>query len=139
MNLDEIRKRAAELEHARETAADEATARAAADALHALCDALEDTTRCPVGVRCEVDGTERQDLIVATFATPMGFMCLTTCPDHAMPDMAPPVCWSTAARLVEQHAAHVGLTIDEMNEVLGGRGEAAEQLAGGLEDAAAEV
>lgn len=118
-----MRKRATELERTRETAPGEESACAAADELHALLDRLDDTTRCPVGVRCEVDGSERPDLIVATFATPMGPMCLTVCPDHAMPEMPPPVTWSTAARLVAQHAAHIGLTIDEMNELLDGRGE----------------
>ncbi len=39
---EQLRRRAAELEHARETAPDEESARRAADELHALLDAADD-------------------------------------------------------------------------------------------------
>lgn len=79
---------------------------------------LDDTSRCPLGVRCEVDGAERSDLIVATFHTPLGVLCLSVCPDHVAPDVSPPISVSTASRLVAQHCAHLGIDLDRMAEIL---------------------
>jgi hypothetical protein len=75
---------------------------------------LDRTDNCPLGVRCEVDGSERADLVVETFHTPLGVMCLTVCPDHAAPDTAPPIAKATAARLVNQHCQHLGINADRM-------------------------
>ena len=41
---------------------------------------LDDTSRCPVGHRCESCGAERDDLAVETAAAArLGVMCLTRC------------------------------------------------------------
>lgn len=81
---------------------------------------VDDTTHCPIGVRCEVDGRERSDLIVATYRTPLGVLCLTICPDHVAPEVSPPVSVGTANRLVIQHCLHLGCTVDDMSEALEG-------------------
>jgi hypothetical protein len=38
---------------------------------------LDDTSRCPLGGRCESCGVERDDLAVSTATTPLGVLCLT--------------------------------------------------------------
>jgi hypothetical protein len=49
-------------------------------------------------------------------------MCLTLCLRCADSDVAPPVTVSTAARLVGQHCAHLGIDLDEMAAAMkGGR------------------
>ncbi len=70
---------------------------------------LDETTRCPLGHRCESCGVERGDLAVGTATTALGVLCLTLCPRCAAAAMPPPVAVGTAARLVAQHAAHLGL------------------------------
>lgn len=79
---------------------------------------LDDTSRCPLGVRCESCGAERDDLAVATAATALGVLCLTLCPRCAATDVAPPITVNTAARLVAQHAGHLGIDLDTMAAVL---------------------
>ena len=76
---------------------------------------LDDTSRCPLGHRCESCGTERDDLAVSTATTPLGVLCLTLCPQCAAFDEMPRVAVGTAARLVMQHCIHLGITADEMN------------------------
>jgi hypothetical protein len=74
-----------------------------------------DTSRCPVGHRCESCGTERGDLTVETAtAARLGVMCLTLCRRCASFDGQIPVSVSTAARLVGQHCRHLGIDLDEM-------------------------
>lgn len=72
---------------------------------------LDDTSRCPVGVRCERCGLESADLAVTTADLgALGVACLTMCPHCAASGVSPPVTIGTAVRLVMQHAAHVGKT-----------------------------
>jgi hypothetical protein len=72
---------------------------------------LDDTSRCPLGVRCECCGIERDDLAVVTSDLgSVGVACLTMCPSCAASTVSPPVAVGTAVRLVLQHAAHVGVT-----------------------------
>jgi hypothetical protein len=76
---------------------------------------LDDTSRCPVGHRCESCGTERGDLAVTTADLGrLGVACLTLCPPCTDSNIAPPVTVSTAARLVGQHCQHLGITVDDM-------------------------
>ena len=75
---------------------------------------VDDTSRCPVGHRCECCGAAGMKLIVTTATTPLGVLCLTTCPRCSRSTSALPVTVSTAARLVGQHCAHLGIDLDEM-------------------------
>lgn len=79
---------------------------------------LDDTSRCPLGHRCESCGAERDDLAVATANTPLGVLCLTLCPRCAAATMAPPVSVGTANRLVLAHCHHLEITPDQMAEQL---------------------
>lgn len=70
----------------------------------------DDTSCCPVGERCECCGIERDDLAVVTSNLgSVGVACLTMCPSCAASAVPPPVTIRTAARLVLQHAVHVGI------------------------------
>lgn len=80
---------------------------------------LDDTSRCPLGHRCESCGAERGDLAVETTDLGrLGVACLTLCPPCAHSDVAAPVSVPTAARLVGQHCQHLGITVDEMAEAM---------------------
>jgi hypothetical protein len=80
---------------------------------------LDDTTYCPVGVRCESCGVERDDLAVSTAALGrLGVACLTLCPRCAGSAVVPPVAVGTAIRLTAQHCEHLGITVDEMAAAL---------------------
>ena len=82
---------------------------------------LDDVSGCPLGVLCESCGVERDDLAVCTVELgPLGVACLTMCPRCAGSDVAPPVSVGTASRLVLQHCIHLGITVDEMAELLEG-------------------
>jgi hypothetical protein len=71
---------------------------------------VDDTSRCPLGARCECCGIERNDLAVVTSdLASVGVACLTMCPSCAASAVPPPVAIGTAVRLVLQHAAHVGV------------------------------
>lgn len=87
--------------------------------------ALDDVSRCPLGVRCEACGSEGEDgegLAVATAAAgPLGVLCLTLCPRCAAAECAPPVAVATAVRLVGQHARHLGIDVDVMAAALAAR------------------
>ena len=73
---------------------------------------LDETARCPLGVRCESCGAERADLRVCTAALDrIGVACLTMCPRCANSDVVPPVSVGTAVRLVMQHCGHLGITV----------------------------
>ncbi|MDN5929505.1 MAG: hypothetical protein L0I24_00305 [Pseudonocardia sp.] len=79
---------------------------------------VDDTARCPLGVRCESCGVEGQDLAVETADLGrLGVACLTMCPRCAASSTPPPVAVSTAARLVMQHAMHLGITADDMADL----------------------
>ena len=80
---------------------------------------LDDTSRCPLGVRCEACGAERDDLDVCTVALGrIGVACLTLCPRCAGSGVVPPVSVGTAVRLTSQHCGHLGITVDEMAAAL---------------------
>ena len=79
---------------------------------------LDDTTRCPLGHRCEACGTEHAQMEVRTARTPLGVLCVTLCPRCAGSGMAPPVAVGTAVRLVCQHAEHLGIDVDQMAEAI---------------------
>ena len=85
------------------------------------CIDLDDTTGCPVGVRCESCGTEQGPLTVETAtAARLGVMCLTLCRRCAAFDDQIPVAVSTAVRLIGQHCAHLGITVDDMAAAMAG-------------------
>lgn len=69
---------------------------------------LEDTTRCPLGHRCESCGAESPGLEVEIVPTPLGSLCLTLCRRCAAFDDVLPISVSTAVRLGAQHTEHVG-------------------------------
>ena len=80
---------------------------------------LDDTSRCPLGVRCESCGAESADLAVVTVALDvLGVACLTMCPRCAGSGVAPPVSVDTAVRLVAERCGHLGITVDEMAAAL---------------------
>lgn len=82
---------------------------------------LDDVSGCPLGHRCESCGSESGQLAVATArASTLGVICLTLCSRCASYDDQIPVSVSTAARLVGQHCAHLGIDLDQMAEILGG-------------------
>jgi hypothetical protein len=80
---------------------------------------LDDTSRCPLGRRCESCGVERADLRVCTAALDrIGVACLTLCPRCAGSGVVPPVSVGTAVRLTAEHCGHLGITVDEMAAAL---------------------
>jgi hypothetical protein len=79
---------------------------------------LDDTSRCPVGVRCESCGTEHGSLEVETARSQLGVMCLTLCRRCAAFDDLMPVSVGTAVRLVGQHCEHLGIDVDTMAEAM---------------------
>jgi hypothetical protein len=84
---------------------------------------LDDTSRCPLGIRCESCGTEGDDLRVCTVELGrLGVACVSLCARCAGSGVVPPVTVATAFRLVGQHAGHLGLTVDEMAEIVDGSG-----------------
>jgi hypothetical protein len=82
-----------------------------------------DVARCPLGHRCESCGVEDPALRVVPVDMPgLGVACLTLCRGCNCDDVAPPVTVGTAVRLVGQHAAHLGITVDDMAEALRAEG-----------------
>jgi hypothetical protein len=80
---------------------------------------LDDTSRCPLGIRCECCGVEGDDLAVVTADLGgIGIACLTMCRRCADSAVSPPVAAGTAVRLVMQHAMHRGITADDVRELL---------------------
>ncbi|MGI9004582.1 MAG: hypothetical protein ACR2GH_23505 [Pseudonocardia sp.] len=85
---------------------------------------LDNTTGCPLGVRCESCGVERDDLAVSIVELGrLGVACLTLCPPHAASGITPPVTVGTATRLVIAHCIHLGITVDDMAAVLAEDGD----------------
>lgn len=82
---------------------------------------LDDTRRCPCGPRCEACGLESTDVRVATADTALGVLCMTMCPRCSASSVAPPIAVGTAARLVMQHALHLGITADDMEALCADR------------------
>jgi hypothetical protein len=80
---------------------------------------LDDTSACPLGVRCEACGVEGDDLSVCTVEFGrLGVACLTMCATCGGSGVVPPVAVATAVRLVAQHCDHLGITVDEMAAAL---------------------
>jgi hypothetical protein len=88
------------------------------DRIHSPID-VDDTSRCPLGHRCESCGSEHDDLAVSTATTPLGVLCLTLCPPCAAFAEMPRVAVGTAVRLVAQHCEHLGIDLDEMAAAMG--------------------
>jgi hypothetical protein len=85
---------------------------------------LDDTSRCPLGVRCESCGVERDDLDVKTVhLAQLGVACMTLCPRCAGSGVTPPVAVGTAVRLVMQHCIHLGIDADVMDSALRAEGD----------------
>lgn len=81
---------------------------------------LDDTTNCPLGHRCESCGREGPSLAVETVRlSSLGVACLTLCRRCTAFDDVLPISVSTAARLVGQHCAHLGIDLDEMAAAMG--------------------
>lgn len=79
---------------------------------------LDNTSGCgQPGPRCECCG-DLGDIRIITAATPLGVLCLSACPRCAAADTAPPITVHTAARFVRQHAAHLGIDLDQMADAL---------------------
>jgi hypothetical protein len=66
-----------------------------------------ETSRCPLGHRCESCGTAAPALAVQVLPVLGRELCLTLCPKCRASGMLPSILVSTAARLVAQHADHV--------------------------------
>lgn len=101
---------------------------------------LYDTRRCPTCFRCEACGTA--DGLLAPWAVRInrGVMCLTLCPgclQTVTRDNAIPVADSTAEKFVAQHREHVGVTAQNMAEMLAAEDRRThEQTVAGAEAAA---
>jgi hypothetical protein len=81
---------------------------------------LDDSSRCPLGARCECCGVERDDLtVVMSDLASVGVACLTMCPSCAASAVSPPVAIGTAVRLVLQHGAHVGMAGIDAKDLFG--------------------
>lgn len=74
----------------------------------------DDTSRCPVAVRCELCATS-DHLTVWTATTPVGVTCVTLCAgcDDAMAPL-PRFTVGEAVRRVMAHAGHLGCTVDDL-------------------------
>jgi hypothetical protein len=68
---------------------------------------MYDTSRCPLGHRCESCGAEGRGLRVKAAPTALGVLCLTLCPRCASSPVPPPITVDTAGRLANQHRAHL--------------------------------
>lgn len=80
---------------------------------------LGDTSRCPLGVRCESCGAETPDLDVLVVPLHLsGVACMTLCRRCAGARVSPPVTVATADRLVGQHCGHLGITRADMAAAL---------------------
>lgn len=79
---------------------------------------LTDTSRCPLGVRCESCGIEAgRALAVQTIECATGVMCMTMCPRCARASAETKrrsISEATASNLVMQHAAHLGVTVEDV-------------------------
>jgi hypothetical protein len=88
---------------------------------------LDDTSGCPLGVRCESCGAERDDPKVCTLAFGrLGVACLTLCGPCASSTVTPPVTVATAVHLVEQHTEHLRITVEGHDDDAGGAATARE-------------
>jgi hypothetical protein len=83
-----------------------------------------DTSCCPIGARCESCGDEAGDaLTVVVTECALGALCMTMCARCARGAGDLNIAKSTAARLVMQHAIHVGVTAEDMRllQIVSGR------------------
>lgn len=75
---------------------------------------LDDTSRCPLGTRCESCGLESARLCVYTCECALGIMCLTMCPSCGQAIGNVNIALPTAEKLVTQHACHLGVTVADL-------------------------
>jgi hypothetical protein len=83
---------------------------------------LDDVSNCPRATECASCGGDEQ-LDRATGQTPVGVFCLTLCIDCAETERLPVLGWRTAVERAGEHAAHLGIDVDEMGRLM-----AAEEL-----------
>jgi hypothetical protein len=79
---------------------------------------LDDTSRCPLGARCEACGGEGGDLAVTAAETLLGVLCWTLCGRCAGSDVGPRISVITASKLTLEHCAHLGIDPDAMAAAL---------------------
>lgn len=85
---------------------------------------LDDTSGCPLGVRCESCGVEASDSAVRIVGLGrLGVACLTLCGRCAASGITPPVTVGTATRLVLEHCGHLGIDADQMAAALAEDGD----------------
>jgi hypothetical protein len=81
---------------------------------------LDDTSGCPVAGRCESCGAgPESDLAVCTVSTRVSVLCLTLCAGCG--DLSVPVRlsgWIETFERVCAHVEHLGITLDEMAQLL---------------------
>jgi hypothetical protein len=72
-----------------------------------LAGMTHDETACPLGGRCESCGSAGSGLAVSVLPVLGETLCLTLCPACRSSGTLPSILVSTAAKLVQQHAAHL--------------------------------
>lgn len=78
---------------------------------------LDDTTRCPVGDSCvSCRGTEA--LSVHTVGSLVGVFCVTVCAPCVQWEDLPNWAVASAANASLEHCAHLGITVDDMAELM---------------------
>lgn len=81
---------------------------------------LDDTSNCPLGATCSCGNTE--ELGVVTVGTLVGVFCLTIC--EACIQFEQDIPGFSAARAIRaslEHCVHLGITADQMAEVMNDR------------------
>ena len=79
---------------------------------------LYNTSNCPPAAACATCGGT-DGLHVATAITAVGLLCLTVCPGCAGAGTLPPLpSWTVAIEMVWAHCAHLGISPDDMAELL---------------------
>jgi hypothetical protein len=66
-----------------------------------------DTSRCPIGFRCESCGAATDDLCVVIHGVLNAIMCVTLCAACRASERPPSIMLTTAEKLVQQHREHV--------------------------------
>jgi hypothetical protein len=79
---------------------------------------LFDTSDCPTGRECAGCGRARGALRLSTLDTPVGVLCLTFCRDCRKDERLPSMSWPQAVYAVWEHCDHLGITADEMAELV---------------------
>jgi hypothetical protein len=81
---------------------------------------LDDVLRCPLALGCEHCGRAGGCRVV-TLATSVGVYCATLCERCAVPSAnlaAPKLAPAAAVRRVGEHCEHLGITADQMADIL---------------------